>query len=200
MAAALGTGRNTFAYSLDGRRVPSVTEILRLAGLVDLSGIPEHRLEVARERGKDVHSYVEGLVRGDLDDELVPDPRIAPYIEAWRRFRDETGFGPEAAEVRVLNRRYGYAGTIDLLGGMSGSAWLLDLKATYAVPPEAALQTAGYRMAEGTGRRRGVLHLRANGTYALVEYRDHVADEAAFVGALHVALWKLRAGLARLED
>jgi hypothetical protein len=196
----VSTGRNAWAYvDSAGRRIPSVTECLRLAGLVDLDGIPVATLETARQRGKDVHAWIESSVLGLLDD-VTPDPRIAGYVEAWEKFRVATGFASTDTELRVVHATYGYAGTIDLLGTIGGDAWLLDVKATAQVPPEAALQTAGYRMALGEPRRRGVIHVRRDGGWSLVEHRNHREDEADFLAALRIAVWRLRHhGGARLE-
>lgn len=201
---SFASSRNTFGYvDGDGRRLVSVTEALKLAGLVDLSMIPAETLERARQRGQDVHAFCEGIALGLLDDE-APDPRIDGYVVGFRRFLSETSFKAEAAEQRVVHAVYGFAGTIDLLGAIGSASWLLDLKATAALPPEAKPQTAAYRMAkalaEKTPRRRGVLHLRPDGTYRLDEHKDHRTDEGDFLAALRVAQWRLRHGLARLED
>lgn len=195
--------RNSFAY-VDGagRRLVSVTEALKIAGLVDLSNIPSATLERARQRGVDTHSFVEGIALGLIDDE-TPDPRIEGYVTGFRRFVAESGFVTSAAEHRVIHATYGYAGTIDLLGEIGAAAWLLDLKATASIPPEAKPQTAAYRMAlmlTSAPRRRGVLHLRPDGAYRLDEHKNHREDEQDFLAALRIAKWKLRHQLARLED
>ena len=201
--------RNAWAYvDAAGRRLISVSEVLRMAGLVDFSSIPEATLETARQRGVDVHGFIEGLVTGMLDEDMAPDPRIAPYVGAWHKFRLATGFLPSSSEVRVLNQTYGYAGTLDLLGEMGGSGWLLDIKATAAVPSEAACQTIAYRMAlsdqepteSGGKRKRGVIHLRRDGTWALVEHKNDREDQHNFLSALRVAQWRLAHGLVSLED
>ena len=200
--------RNTFEYAgPDGERLISVTEVLKLAGLVDLSGIPEATLERARERGVDVHSWVEGMALGLIDDESPPE-NIAGYVAGYRRFLAETGFAATSAERTVIHPTYRYAGRIDLLGTIKGNAWLFDLKATAAIPAESKLQTAGYRMAyvndpnsgQPASPRRAVLHLRPDGTYVNDEHKDHRNDEHDFLAALRVASWKLRHGRAHLED
>jgi len=47
---------------------------------------------------------------------LVPDEDIVPYVESFKRFVDEYGLRPddfELLEARIINRKHGYAGTLD---------------------------------------------------------------------------------------
>lgn len=81
------------AYFLDGERVPSVTQILQRAGLIDFSKIPAAILNAARDRGAAVHAAVHFYNEGDLDAAFADEfPAYAPYVEAWVRFLDESGF------------------------------------------------------------------------------------------------------------
>ena len=200
--------RNAFAYAnAAGARLPSVTEVMKLAGIgEEFSAVPAGTLERARERGSDAHAWVEGIVKGWIDDEDPPQ-HIAGLVAAFLRFRDETRFEARECEATLVNETHGYAGTLDLFGLMGGAAvpWVLDMKCTAQVPVSAAVQTAAYRMAvpnawAARSARRGVLHLRRDGTYQLVEHRDHRGDEHDFLAALRVANWRLRNGLAQLED
>lgn len=70
-------------YTLDGRVLPSVTQILR--GLDDFSHVPARVLERARDRGTRVHSACNLDVLGTLDeatvdDEVAPRTRLIPPI------------------------------------------------------------------------------------------------------------------------
>lgn len=148
-------------YRLAGRVVPSVTQIL--APLVDYSHIPPAVLEVARIRGQWVHEAINRHCRGTLNAADLP-ADVAPYVEQYLRFLGESGFVPTASEIRVASPKYGYAGTIDLVGEFPKGESLLDVKATADLPMAVGPQTAGYvqAFAETFGRtlkRRACLHL-----------------------------------------
>jgi hypothetical protein len=197
--------RNTFGYvDASGARLVSVSEALKLAGLVDFSGVPRETLEYARQRGQDVHGWIEGIALGLIDDE-EPDERIAPYVSAFKGFLAGTGFQVTDAELEVVSKVYRFAGRIDLVGTIGDALWVLDAKATAAVPPEAAIQTAGYGIAlremRNTRYQRGVLHLTGEGRYHLVEHKRGREDEADFLACVRIAYWRMHHGLAgNLED
>jgi hypothetical protein len=197
--------RNTFGYALAGERIVSVTEVLKLAGLVDLSHIPVETLERARQRGHDVHAWVEGIALGLIDDE-TPDERIAPYIDGYGSFLAETEFTVVDVELEVVSRLYRFAGRLDLTGTIGGESWLLDVKATASIAPESALQTAGYAVAyretkpEAPVHRRAVLQLGPGAgprLYRLAEQKSDREDTHDFLAAVRVAYWKLRHGTVR---
>lgn len=88
--------------------------------------------------------------------------------------------------------RLRYAGTFDLLAMMAGQDWLLDVKTGKGVYPEVACQLAAYRAAEFAltagpvpfdygHARMAALHLRPDGTYALIEVDD--ADGGALAAS-----------------
>ena len=62
--------RDTSGYVVNGVRLPSVTEVLSIAGLTDFSGVPPGVLEKARVRGTQVHEITEwiddGLTIGEV--------------------------------------------------------------------------------------------------------------------------------------
>ena len=190
--------RDTSLYVIQGIRVPSVTEVLEIAGFTDWAHVPPNVLEFAAVRGRDVHDWLEGVDAGVLDG-LEPDPRIAAYVAAYQQFKEDSGFKPELIEHVVLNEAYGYAGTLDRTGILrNGERWLLDLKTVATVTPESALQTAGYAACLEEPHRRGVLQLRKDGTYKLHPYSDR-NDIHDFLSAVRVAHWKLKHGRAQLD-
>ena len=194
--------RQTLHYHVGTKRVPSVTEILKIASVAtDFDRVPPDVLERARQRGSDVAAWIEAE---HLGEPLVPAPEIQGYIAAWQKFRAEVPFRVLACEEPVLNARYGYAGTLDLRGeeDHAGQRWILDVKCTFSVPEEAGLQLAGYRLAlqDGQTYRRGVLHLKPDGRWSRVEYRNHREDEHTFLACLRVARWLLGNGRAQLDE
>lgn len=188
--------RNPARYVVDGVRVPSVTEALGLVGLYDFSHVPVERLEYARARGQEVHEWLaledEGFIEGD-----EPPEEILGYVQAYLRFKTESGFIPERIEHVVVNETYRYAGTLDRTGKLNGKKALLDLKAVAKVGPATSLQTAGYEACLPEHHERYALQLRPDGSYRLCHYTDR-QDLHDFLAALRVVHFKLRHGLAQL--
>lgn len=179
-------------YALDGRVLPSVTQIL---GDVFYNPAAEWATEENRLRGHYVHAAIALDHEGALDEATV-DYRLFPYIEAWRTFKREADFRPLAWEQPVYDAQRGYAGTYDVIGQLGDNPLfppvLVDYKS--GQPPHyTPLQTAAYaRVAKGdrwpTLRRAG-LWLRPDGTYRLDMHTDR-ADERTFLSALEVFQWK----------
>lgn len=200
-------GRDVSKYVLDGAPLPSVTEVLDLAALTDLSRIPFDVLEFARERGSAVHDWVELLtnhpdsVRG-----MEPPEFIAPYIAAWEKWRVESRFEIERAEEAVIHSVYRYAGTYDVLGRIGGVRALPDYKARYGMSPETGPQTAAYVDAlrdmgvidKGEPVKRFTLLLRSDATYRFKEHTDR-NDINVFRACVQVAHWKLSNRIESLE-
>ena len=70
-------------YEYEGVVVPSVTQVLTLAGIHDVSHVPLHYLERAAGIGSAVHQACEYLDEGKLDLESV-DSLIVGYVLAYR--------------------------------------------------------------------------------------------------------------------
>lgn len=190
--------RDVSRYRVGGTRVPSVTEVLAISGLVDLSAIPFDTLERARQRGSDVHEWLEGIDLGLIDDEK-PDDRIAGYVEAYRRFRVETGFVPDLIEHPVVNEAHRYAGTLDRTGTLNGKRTIVDFKATAAVEAHVGVQLAGYALALREPHERVALQLFPDSHYRMHHFRSR-EDGHDFLAAVRVTHYRLRHGLAALED
>ncbi len=90
---ALAFDALTHTYRLHGEIVPSVTQVLERAGLIDFSKIPGAIRQHALDRGSAVHAAIHFLNEGDLDPAFHTDfPEYAPYVAAWVKFLDESGF------------------------------------------------------------------------------------------------------------
>ena len=184
----------THTYTLDGKVLPSVTQILK--PLYDFSGITPEVLERKRQIGTAVHKAIELDLLDDLDSASLA-PEVAPYFAAWARFRSE--FQPESqgggAEVKVHTEAY--AGTVDLITGRVGHSdtWVIDYKTSAQVGPVVALQTAAYAHAAHEmglvphGPKRAALHLLPTGSYKLIEYKDR-NDLRVFQSLLTVHQWR----------
>jgi hypothetical protein len=156
-------------------------------------------LDRAARRGTEVHSLAEHLVQGHEVD--VPD-ELAGHVDSYVKFLDHFDPEPLLVEAVVANRKWRYAGTLDLVARIGGDVWLLDVKTTRSgIYPDVALQLALYRWAEvyvdqdgneqdmtGLGvTRSGAVHVRGDG-YDLVPLET---GEAVFKDALHV-MWVAR--------
>lgn len=134
----------THAYHLDGHRLPSVTGILREMGLSpSFAAVPPDSLEFARARGSAVHRACELDDAGELDEASV-DPQISGYLVAFREWRRNVGARPIGREVRLASRLWGFAGTADWIGFVSGSRAVVDLKTSASMDDSTALQLAAY--------------------------------------------------------
>jgi hypothetical protein len=73
-------------YLVQGRPVPSVTQVLQATGLgADYSMVPPEVLERKRVIDQFVHEATQYLDEGSLDLASV-DPELQPYICAYQRF------------------------------------------------------------------------------------------------------------------
>jgi len=183
----------THVYTLDGVRVPSVTQILKDSGLIDFSGIPESILEAARVRGTTVHQAIAYFNDGDLDLEQfrIDFPDYVGYLEGWLTFCAQRDFVPIVNECRIASRRYQVAGTLDTIGELDGEAVLLDYATGNPEDVSKDYQTAAYhRLAlewadqrdadprlvafftKHTLVRRYGVALKRDGSFALHPYND----------------------------
>lgn len=161
---------------------------------------PDRMRDHAADRGTLIHAIAEAHIEGrplpDFTDEELP------YAAAFEDFL--TDWQPEflAVETTVYDPDLCVAGTFDALALIDGEAWVLDWKSSSAIYPEVALQLAFYMNAplivdaDGSTRpfewrrdRAGAVHLRPDGTYALVPMGDQPDDYRGFLSALNVARW-----------
>src|SRR3990172_8429641 len=123
-----------------------------------------------RLRGRQAHEAVAALAEGR--DESVS-PRVAPYLEAFRKFLADSGCRVVAAEVEVAHPLWRYAGRLDLLAWLRGRRAILDVKT--GASEGADYQVAGYvdawNIQHPTERAevRGVIEVREDKTY---RYRE----------------------------
>lgn len=178
--------KEAHTYTLGGVRVPSVTQVL--APLNDYSMVPPDVLERARVFGQHVHEACDLFNRDELDWSSL-DVALVPYVEAWKKFIDDSGAVVIASECRVYHKTLGYAGSPDVVLAWGKRIALPDIKATAIVPPTVGPQTAAYAKAYqsmhgGREPARYCIHLREDGTYRS-HPRTDPADWSLFVSALN---------------
>lgn len=188
-------------YTIDGVRVPSVTQVL--SPLYDFSRVSDEVLQAKAAIGTAVHRACELLDKDDLDEDsaagraaLAP---IAGYLDGYKRFKADKHLVIVANEQRMFHPVHRYAGQIDRSYAMEGHIWDVDLKSTVSMSPIVALQTAAYtEMFRANGRtqtaRRGALQLFPDGKYKLHEFTDP-SDFTVFLSLLTVQRFKERHSL-----
>lgn len=185
----------THSYTIDGRPVPSVTQVLEPA--TDWSFIPAWQLEAARALGQDVHLAINLMVQDRLDWKSV-DPAVLPYVTGAALFLRESGATVLASELVLGSRRLGVAGTLDLLLQWRGWEYYADWKVCDTIPKTVGAQLSGYeilyadmyRQGERNYRARRIsIRLKPNG-YTVDRMKPNNGDEATFIS--YVNAYKLR--------
>ncbi len=197
---AIGTPGLTFSeathqYFLGGQELPSVTSIIRdnrLGG--DFSAVAPATLEHARQRGTAVHAALHYDDEGMLDETTV-DAEVAPYLEAWRRFRAERHVAIVEMERRYADATYRFAGTLDRIAVVEGRRVVIDIKSGDV--EGADLQTAAYAHLAGEPlsilRWAVQLHPERAVPYTVHPYRN-LADWRIFRAALELTHERARRG------
>lgn len=103
--------------------------------------------DAAARRGTEVHALAEQLIYGHEVE--IPDA-IAGHVESYVRFLDTWKPTPVLVESVVANRRWQYAGTLDMVVDLpDGRRVIADIKTTRSgIYPETAYQLAAYAHAE----------------------------------------------------
>lgn len=188
----------THTYQYDGIQIPSVTQVLSVSGLDDVSRIPFYNLEKARQVGEAVHEATQLLDEQDLEVESL-DPQIIGYIAAYRKFREENPMEWDQIEHRHIGELAGmrYGMCVDRLA--HSEEWdviLVDIKTASRKSPTWQVQTAAYAIGLGIFEhsRRFVVHLAKNGTYKLIAQND-ARDAEIWECALRLTYWRLQNGV-----
>ena len=188
----------THTYWINDIKVPSVTQILRDAGIIDYSDIPKNKLDIAMKFGRAVHRACELFDKNDLD-MVTLDHRLIPYVDAWNKFLKETKFIVEQYEQPIGSEKYMVAGTPDRVGIFFNKRTILDIKSSYSFDLLGLpIQTGGYELIHNEGKKReyrvvgrmGVL-LKPDGNYK-IEPCTNRNDINVFLSALTVVNYKKR--------
>lgn len=197
-------------YTVDGVKVPSVSEILAPLSADRYRDLNPAVLQQAAARGTAVHEATEALDY-ELDPEIVPD--IAGYVEAYIAFLRDYFPAWEMVEGRVCYEGWEgedlmpiFAGTVDRYGKIDGRPAVVDIKTYASMTTEALIaascQTQLYRCAiDGNynslwhSMKRYVLHLKKDGNYRLIDL-DNFDNERGFdsyeVAWMLFKVWKAK--------
>lgn len=179
-------------YRIDGQRVPSVTQVLQGAGLIDTTWFND----AARTRGTYVAQATEMYDKGTLDYDAL-DEGLRPYVMAWEKFLVENEVEIKAIEMMVCSEARRYAGTLDRIIAMGGGKYkyVLDIK-TGSAAKWHSIQTAGYVQCLPGYHRRASIILNNDGKYSFHEHIESY-DRGVFLSALNLYHWKSDKGLLK---
>lgn len=182
MAKRLLFDPDTHTYTLDGRRVPSVTEICAPVTAVKYGSVNSALVAQAARRGSLIHEYCQCIDYGVHLAELDVDPSLAGYVRAYLAFLDT--YRPDWSMIEQPVYTEDYAGTLDRFGTIQGRPCIVDLKTTADMDRLSqialALQLQGYLGAESPAlpsvhpsRRIGV-QLRRDGSFRVLSQQQIV--------------------------
>jgi hypothetical protein len=166
----------THTYRWEGREVPGVTRVLGDAKILDYSGIPQHILDRAAERGKAAHLALEYLDAGTLDRATL-DSELEPYVHAYEAFCIDSGFMCWSAEKCRYNKQRGYAGRFDRTGTFGRDAAIVDFKTGVFQEGHLVQIAGGYGNMFPQPRRFRHIALQL---FPTGKYRVHEASPAKF--------------------
>ncbi len=129
----------THMYTMNGKRLPSVTEIIR-------DVLPSHQwgTEWHMERGTQIHVAAKLIAEGKIP---IVDPQIQGHVDGVRAFMGREVRNVIAAEVSVYCTKTLYGGTLDLIAEINSvGLCIVDYKAS-GCEYRTALQMCAYAMA-----------------------------------------------------
>ena len=199
-------------YKVDGKVVPSVTEILEHLTAPGYGKVNPAILDEAKERGTAVHELTEAIDLG-FPPEYI-DPAIEGYAVAYLRFLDDYEVEWDYIEHRFYEPKMGFCGTIDRVGKIDGLDCVLDIKTTSSPSVDQKIavvcQTSAYGYAVFPGRgdfRRCALYLHNDGTYDLMDCLEYEKqkrfdglDLFADLCILHNAITDIKKRRAKKEE
>lgn len=180
---------NFHSYWVGEERWPGVSEILAGAGLIDISGIPEDRLEYARVRGQAAHLACHYFDLGVLNWDTV-DPAIVGYVRSYIALKERADYEVLGSELSLASQKWKFCGTLDKLARFNGVVGVGDLKTPVISKPATRFQTAGYHILACENwpdlkpRKRFEIKLKADGSIAeLIPFTDLEEDVQGFLWA-----------------
>jgi len=165
-------------YTINGRPVPSVTEIIaEMMQPIFWNSTPVHL-----QNGTTVHAWAAAVAR--QRDVTAPD-EVAGFVAAARKFLDDCVVEIVDIEHRMYSEVYQFAGTCDLIArtrftAVRGAKCIIDYKATLTRLSDS--QLGGYSILDGSDINYGMaVQLNKNGSYQL----GNVIDLRRFRGTFH---------------
>lgn len=153
--------------------VPSITQVLAFAGIVDFSFVEDEKRLFAMKRGKSVHWLTQLDDEGALNYRKVP-KFLRGYRKAWNNWKERSGFVPKVVEKWMISP-LGFGGIPDRFGKLGASKAVVELK-TGAVAEWTKFQLAAQcvliepRISMARTFRRIGVSLQPDGEYKVKEF------------------------------
>lgn len=149
--ATLEEFKDRAGYLIDGLWYPRVTSIVAIkakpallryyGGMRSFKAADDAKEASARE-GTLVHEAVAAIAAGRHD--VVVDALVRPSVDAFTEFLRNSHVEPLLIEERVVSRKHGYAGTVDMVARVNGVVGVLDIKTGKRIYRDYGMQTAAY--------------------------------------------------------
>ena len=143
-------------YTVYGKEVPSVTQILREVFPNKYEGIPREILQSKAQYGTELHKFIEIIEKKKPKKPLAyikrycqPDMYQEESIKQYLRIKEENNIEVLANEKMVFYGLY-YCGTLDMLAKVNGKLAIIDIKTTAELDElYVSYQNSLYEMANG---------------------------------------------------
>ena len=143
-------------YTVYGKEVPSVTQILKEVFPNKYSGIPLEILQKKARYGTELHKYIEIIEKKKPKRPLAyikrycePDIYQEESIKQYLKIKKENKIKVLANEKMVFYELY-YCGTLDMLAMVNGKKAIIDIKTTAELDElYVSYQNSLYEMANG---------------------------------------------------
>lgn len=186
----------THTYTVDGKKFPSVTEIVGVLSADTMGQIDKSTLDYAAARGTAVHEATEAL---DFGAEAEVDAETEGYVKAYLDFLNDYHPNWMGIEEIVANADQEYCGTIDRHGYFGSTPVVLDIKTTGSPNKvdytKVCLQTYLYSLClDYDNPRLFALYLKKDGTYRLMDcrawWKEHQLEPIYHGGKDILTVWK----------
>ena len=132
------------SYKIDGVKAVGVSQLLLNFGIGDVSHIPSHILEPARDFGIKGHLMSRYHLEQRLKESAL-DPKLSPYLVGLKKL-----FTDHKIEIIDIEKPIGYdtllvCGTPDLICMFNGVHTIIDFKFGKKVQKSSYLQAGGYQ-------------------------------------------------------
>ena len=187
-------------YELDGKIIPSVSELLRFMSREVYGDIDKYILDHAAERGNAVHLATQEI---DASGSCEIEYAYSGYVQAYTKFLREHEVQWLYTEKALADVDLGYAGTLDRMGFVDGAYGIVDLKTNSVIKKNLvkAQLNAYYDLVLANGLKRPerlwCLQLCESGRYRLYDEKiDPTEFKACLI--LHASM-KKRHGRMKIE-
>ncbi len=176
--------KETHTYSLDGRVLTPVTDLLKDCGIIQTTFYTGK----GAENGSRRHLATELLDKDILDWSTIAECDM-PYLSAWIQAKEELGIEITSIEEQMYHPLLNYAGTIDRRAIIKDEIYIIDIK-TGAKAKWHELQLILYGLMVEPRPNLLAVYLKKNGKYAVEKY-DYKNERFA-MSAIRVEQWKNR--------